>query len=178
MARFEDFTKDYLALIGAGVAATALVLVTALADLSPPWPPGIAQLTAIAQLVVLIVVFLHYRGAENAKITTVVKWGAASSSVFTLIYLMLFSLLIFEMPNGENSLRGLECKDIIYEIYGGSCPFLTREEISEGGYSAEKFWTTRGILVSRILMLVCWLGMFLSLVWTFASFAVRQKPDS
>ena len=64
LALFRNFLQQYRQLILVAVGAGAVPLVAGLASLTPAWPSGIAFVTAVAQLVVLALVFQLLRSAS------------------------------------------------------------------------------------------------------------------
>jgi hypothetical protein len=65
---FRAYFTSFLSVVGAGVASTALVLVTALVGLAPPWPVAIVQITAVAQLLVLVFVYQNLKSSARKTV--------------------------------------------------------------------------------------------------------------
>lgn len=175
---FRNFFASFLSIVGAGVAATALVLVTALVGLAPPWPPAIVQITAIAQLLVLVFVFQNLKSAARRTVNSRMKLSLVLMVVFSISYLGLHSLLYFDRPDGTGALRGMACSPDALSIYGSSCPFLERMQIADAEFEADRLWTPLGLLASRLSILVLWVGAFSALVNIFAAFVVFQRRQT
>jgi hypothetical protein len=172
---FRSYFSQFIGLIVGGTAATALVLVTALIDLAPPWPPAVVQVTGVVQLVALIFVFQVMKTAGKARINRTMLRSVALLAVFLTAYLAAHSLLVFQMPDGSLGLRGLWCTANAYAVYEGSCPLLTRDEIADAEFTAGRLWTPLGLTAARMTMLLCWIGVFANLVFLIGSFAVYQR---
>jgi hypothetical protein len=172
---FRTFFQDFLGLIVGGVASTALVLVTALLDLAPPWPPALVQLTALAQLIALIFVYQHFRRAGRIRTGRLMRRAGLVLAVFATFYLAGHSLLVFEMPNGEHDMRGLQCSADALAVYGGACPFLPTDLIAEAEFTADRLWTPLGLLATRLIMLAAWIVLFSSVVVLIGVFVVYQR---
>jgi membrane protein implicated in regulation of membrane protease activity len=69
LAGFKDLLKEFRGLsawaVGAGVAVP---FAAALASLSPPWPPGVVIVTAIVELVALVLVYQFLKSARRRTI--------------------------------------------------------------------------------------------------------------
>lgn len=172
---FRRFFTSFVGLIGAGVATTALVLVIALVGIAPPWPVAIVQVTAIAQLVALIFVFQRLEKSGRTKIDTKMRNNLIFLIILALLYLTAHSLLVFAMPNGDLGVRGVFCSQNALRLFSDSCPFLERTQISTAEFEADRLWTPIGLAVSRIGLLVAWVGAFACLVNVVAAFVVFQR---
>ncbi|MBW8640372.1 hypothetical protein K1W69_24485 [Hoeflea sp. WL0058] len=175
---FYKFFKTFIGLIVAGVATTALVLVTALIDIAPPWPVAIVQITAIVQLIALVLVYQMLSKANRNTINRKMKNNLLFLLIFAILYFSLFSLLIFKMPNEDIGVKGLFCSVDAYNLFADTCPFLQEAQIATANYEAEKLWTPLGITASRILLLIAWIGSFATLVNLFACFVVYQHNQA
>src|SRR4051812_12171084 len=96
MGPFRDFLGRFLFLVGAGTAATALVLVSWLLKISPPWPTGILEVTAIAQLVALVLVYQTSTKLAASRATRKMIVSAVVLCLAFAVYMALFSLLVFK----------------------------------------------------------------------------------
>ena len=175
---FRDFFAAFLGLIVAGVATTALVLVTALLGVAPPWPNAIVQLTAIAQLLALIFVYQQLLKAGRARINRRMKLGVIGLILVSIIYFSAHSILVFTMPNGELGLRGVICSANATTLYADSCPFLERIQISTAEFEADRLWTPLGLAISRVGLLSAWIGAYVFLINVVAAFVVFQRRQT
>ena len=172
---FRNFFASFVGLIAAGVATTALVLVTALVGIAPPWPTAIVQITAIAQLLALIFVYQKLARAGRARIEKRMQTNAILLVVLAVVYLGLHSLLVFSMPNGDLGARGLICSADAAKLFPNSCPFLERIQISTVEFESDRLWTPAGLAISRLGLLIAWVGAFACLVNVVAAFVVFQR---
>src|SRR5690606_26972963 len=105
----RQFFTSFFGIVSAGAATTALVLVTSLIGIAPPWPNSIVQVTAIAQLLALIFV---YQRLARARRSVIDRRMTASLIMFiglSFFYLGAHSVLVFPMPNGDLGIRGVIC---------------------------------------------------------------------
>lgn len=172
---FQRFFRDFIGLITAGVATAALVLVTALVGLAPPWPPALVQVTAIGQIAVLILIYQLLKNASKSRINRGLFKSLSVAILFAIIYLALHSLLIFEMPNEDLGLRGFACTSDARSLYEESCPFLNSHQIADAEFDAGQLWTPVSLMFARISMVSLWIGFFSCLVAFFGIFVIYQR---
>lgn len=175
LSDFRNYFTSFLGVAAAGVASSAFVLAASLIGISPPWPKGILQITAITQLIVLVFVYQKLQGASRRRIEGRMNLALVCLLLTFPCYMALHSLLIYNMPNGDMGMRGLVCTVEAKRIFIDSCPFLQSEQISTGTYEAERFWTPLGLLSSRMAILTLWISAFVSLVNLLAAFVVFQR---
>ncbi|MGJ8572549.1 MAG: hypothetical protein ACSHXI_17810 [Hoeflea sp.] len=172
---FRDFFGEFIALVGAAVATAALVLITALSGLIPPWPEAIVQITAILQLAILMFVYQFYKRSSKKIIDKRMKLFLVYTILFCVLYLSAYSLLVYEVPDETKDLRGLFCTAEAMLVYIDSCPIFSEEQIADAGFIPRKLWTPLGILLSRLILLLSWGAFFGFLVSLFATFVVYQR---
>lgn len=172
---FQTFAKQFFAIIAAGVATTALVLVTAVVGLAPPWPGQIVQITAISQLLALIFCFQFLSRSSGQIINRVMAIALIPLIFFSTVYLVVHSLVIFELPDGSVGVKGFICSPHASELYGHSCPFLSRSSIADAEFNADLLWSPVGLTMARISLLIAWIGSFVALVFLVAAFVVYQR---
>lgn len=175
LADFRVYFSAFLSLVAAGVVSTSLVLVAAVVGLAPPWPTAIVQITAVAQLIVLAFVYQNYSRAGRKATSSKMKSSLVVLILFFTTYLGAHSLLVFSMPNGETSIRGIECSTNATLLYGDSCPFLEEVQIADAEYEDDRLWTPVGLMISRLVLLVGWVVQFSALVTFLAIFVVFQR---
>ena len=172
---FRTYFGSFVSLIAAGVATTALVLVTTLVDLAPPWPPAIVQVTAVGQIIGLILIYQFLNTAPKKTINRRIVLSLTSLVVLAITYLSLHSLTVYEMPNGEFGLRGFACTSDALALYGRDCPILNSMQIADAEFDADRLWTPAGLTMARISLVLAWIGMFLSIVFLVGLFVVYQR---
>ena len=161
-------------MIAAGVGASALILITTLAGITPSWPNGIVQLTAIFQLTILAIVFQTMEHSSKSTITKFMKKTMIIGLLSLITYLLIYSIFHYTLPEGKIAVRGMFCTNDALIRYD-SCPLLTTTEIADAQYDQEKLWTVLGIGISRVLVMVLWICFFSSLVSFLGSFAAYRN---
>lgn len=175
LSDFRAYFRSFIGLITAGVATTALVLVTALAELAPPWPPAVVQVTAVGQIIVLVLIYQFMKTAPRKTINRRLLWSLVLLVILAIAYLSLHSLTVYEMPNGEFGLKGFACSSDALALYGSDCPFLNRTHIADAEFNADRLWTPLGLMISRLVLIIAWVGMFSSIVFLVGLFVVFQR---
>jgi hypothetical protein len=171
---FRKFLQQYRRLIAAG-AASAVPLAAALVSLSPAWPSGIAQVTAVAQLLVLALVFQLLRSARRHVVNRIMVRATIILCVLVPIYLMLIALFTYSEPISKTRFtKGFECTERAKQVFSKECPFLGTDEIATAGYEEDTLWTTRSVSAVKSLIVVMWLACFAALSTVLGSFAVFQ----
>ena len=172
---FQRFFASFIGIITAGTATTALVLMSALAGIAPPWPASIIQITAIAQLLVLIFTYQMFAKAGKKRIERLMTRAAVGLVLVAVTYLAMHSAFVFEMPNGEMGMKGVICSTDAHILHATKCPFLSDEDIAAANFDVDKLYTTLGILISRIAMLLGWVLSLVFLIRIVAAFVVYQR---
>lgn len=166
---FKSFMTAFVGLIAAGTATTALVLVTALVGIAPLWPAAIIQITAVAQLVILVLAYQFSIGSTRKTINRIMVTGSGVLAVSAICYLSLFSLLTY-----NHGVRGLICTMDAATVYGDGCPLLSQRNIDEAS-SPDAIWTPVGLLLGRMSLLISWIGTFAALVGLLGTFVAFQR---
>ncbi|MGR9202226.1 hypothetical protein [Rhizobium leguminosarum] len=166
---YRSFMTAFMGLIAAGTATTALVLVTALIGIAPPWPSAIVQITAVSQLVILVLAYQFSIGSTRKTINLVMVIAAGILAVGAVCYLSLFSLLTY-----NHGVRGFICTMNATAVYGDGCPLLDQRSIDEAS-SPDVLWTPVGLLLGRMTLLVAWIVSFAALVGLVGTFVAFQR---
>lgn len=175
LSDFRDYFTSFLGIVAAGVASSALVLAASLVKILPAWPGGVLQITAIAQLIVLVFVYQKLEKAPRNRIERTMSIALAFLLLTFALYMSMHSMLIFSMPNGEFGTRGFVCTIDAKLLFNDSCPFLQLEQIGTANFEADRIWTPLGLMVSRMTILIFWISAFVSLVNLLAAFVVFQR---
>jgi hypothetical protein len=125
---FKDVLKDFRGLslwaVGAGVAAP---FITAFLDVIPPWPKGIASVTAIVELITLICAFQFFGSARRQRLNRLMAWALVVGIITGLTYLVLFLRFTFEIPTTKVvTASGFSCTPEALQVYRGVCPSRVR----------------------------------------------------
>src|SRR5689334_12580842 len=140
LVQFRKFVVAYRKLIGwatAGSIGTALPLAAALFSLAPAWPSGIIQVTAIAQLLVLALVFQTLKFSRQPAITRVMVSATVAACILFPLYVLLVARFIYVEPlSKQRFTRGYECTENAKLVFPG-CPMLGAEDIAKASYEEE-----------------------------------------
>jgi hypothetical protein len=177
---FKDLLKEFRGLsLWAVGGAVAVPFAAALAALSPPWPPSIVLVTAIAELVTLIYVYHFLRKVRRKSIDRIL---AVSGLLWVLIgatYLATVSLYTYEIPTTkERFVKGFQCASDAAAVFREKCPDLGLDEIKTAEYDADRLWTARSIAIMRLTLVALWLSAFAALSALVSSFLVYQMAAS
>ncbi|MBY5721044.1 hypothetical protein HFO33_31500 [Rhizobium leguminosarum] len=175
---YDDFLStlaNYKSLSASAIGAGGIVPFFAyVGDLAPPWPPGIMLLTALTQLVALVVAFQLIKPLKRYVVNIAIVTLSAILCIFSLAYLVLFASLTYTTPaTKERWVKGFVCLDQVQKIHP-ECPYLSRDTISDGQNDADKLWTVSSIVIAQVFIAVTWLGSFVSLAGLIGTFLVFQ----
>lgn len=172
----EEFRGLSLWAVGGSVAVP---FVAALASLSPPWPPSIVLVTAIAELVALIYVYQFLKKARRKSINRILALSGLLLVIFGVVYLAAVSLYTYEVPpTKERFVKGYQCTADAAAVFKDKCPDLGPDELRSAEYDADRLWTARSIAATRIAIVALWLASFVALSVLVGSFLVYQMADS
>lgn len=175
MDEFFSFTSDFTKLIGVAFASGFVLLLTQFSSAMPPWPKAIFQLSAVFQVMILILVYqVHFR-VSRARTTRHLRTTFLLFAVSVAVYFPTVSMLEFSSPNGDRFLRGLTCTKEATQLFGSACPFLSLDQIAEASFDDFTLWTGAGLFAARILVLSLWFSFLGLLVLFLAIFANFQR---
>lgn len=178
LAVFRQFLEQYRKLILWAVGASMVPIFAALFSLTPTWPSGMAGVTAIAQLLVLALVFQLLRSARRRLVSRVMVRSTIILCALLPIYLMLIALFTYTEPLSKMRFtKGYECTEYAKSVSAGRCPFLGLEDIASANYDEEKLWTTVSLSVMKSVIVVAWLGCFATLSVALGAFVVFQMSQ-
>ena len=161
--------------IGALSGGAAVPLVASVANVVPPWPPGAVLMTALVELVALILVFQFLRSAARRTINKALVIVTPLLLGASALYLTLFGFLTFAVPNdGERRVRGLVCRPDIPVETAMQCPFVGTQKLHEAAYTADLIWKSWSIYLSELMLALTWLICFLLLSTLIGAFLVYQ----
>jgi heme/copper-type cytochrome/quinol oxidase subunit 4 len=174
---FKRLLTEFRGLSTSTVGTTVVVpFAAALADLSPPWPKGIVLVTAIVELLVLVLVFQFLRTAARKRVIDAVLVAAVLLLAgVSVAYLWQVSLYTYEVPTtGERFVKGDECTPEAKLLYSAKCPDLGKDELSGAKFAAELLWTRRSVAAVRLRLVLLWTAAFVALSAALGSFLVYQ----
>jgi hypothetical protein len=176
--RFRQVLDDYrsLSLWAAGGAA-AIPFVAQFIGVAPPFPDGVAPITAILQLVALAITFHFVSQRSRAFVNKLIIRAALAIALLMIAYLILFSSLVILMDPDRNIalVRGFVCTAEASFLYGQECPFLSKETLALALFQEEDLWTFGSLIAARLVLFFVWLGFFLAVSVFFAAFITYQR---
>ena len=173
---FKDLLKEFRGLsVWAVGGSVAVPFAAALAALSPPWPPAIVLVTAVAELVALIYVYQFLKKARRKLIDRILAVSGMLLVVFGAAYLMTVSLYTYEVPTTkERFVKGYQCTADAVAVFKEKCPDLGLDELKTAEYTAARLWSERSIAITRLTLVALWLAAFTALSVLVGSFLVYQ----
>jgi hypothetical protein len=173
---FKELLKEFRGLsVWAAGGSVAVPFAAALASLSPPWPPAIVLVTAVAELVALIYVYQFLKGAKRRLINRIIGAAGLALVVFGAVYLTAVSLYTYEVPTTrQRFVKGYVCTEEAAAVFKTKCPDLGMDELKTAEYDADRLWTSRSITITRLTIVVLWLATFVALSLLVGSFLVYQ----
>jgi hypothetical protein len=159
------------------IAATAaLPLLAAVIGLSPPWPRGVAAMTAVVAVVATGVVFYMLKEASYRATKRVMRFAALALAVTACAYLVVVSLFTFQTPTTkEYWAKGFVCTAEALAVYKEKCPNLGIDELREAEYEAERLWTSPSVTTIRVALVLLWLGAFVAVAAMMGSFLASRS---
>jgi hypothetical protein len=175
LSEFKRLLKEFrnLSIWTAG-ASLLIPFVAQFLSIIPPWPKGLSAITAILELVTLI---LAYQGFKNdpPKVTRSVRLLAAASFVILLVYITSFTLFTIYVPiAGRSIVIGYTCLSEAAKVFGDRCPFLNLDDLSGVAYDEFLLWTKWSVSIVRTSLVALWLLLFFCLSLLIGQFLVFQ----
>jgi hypothetical protein len=173
---FHEAYADYAKLAALAVPSAAIPFLAQLASVAPPYPRAVAALTAIAQLVAIMMIYQKYKFAGSRTIFKLMKASAIALVFTALIYFSLDAFFSYETPvSGTRWVKGFVCNAEAISVFGQKCPWLDRPELVTAQWDAERLWEFWSIAVMRVVLLAFWIAAFFALSTLVAGFVVYQR---
>jgi hypothetical protein len=173
---FKELLKEFRGLsIWAAGGSVAVPFAASLVSLSPPWPPAIVLVTAVAELVALIYVYQFLKTARRRTINRIIAAGGLILVLLGAAYLVAVSLYTYEVPTTKQRfVKGYVCTEEAAAVFQKKCPDLGIDDLATAEYDAGRLWTSRSIAVTRLAIVSLWLAAFVALSVLVGSFLVYQ----
>lgn len=169
---FSQFLEEYGKLAVAAVGIGTVPFVTALTSLAPPWPTGLASITAIAQLAVLLIVYQFLINKPKRTVDRVIILSFVATFLLSLIYIGLLLGFTYQLPQEPaRYARGFVCTPIAAAQYAEKCPFLGVDELNQVEYRADRLWTDNSLNAVHMSLFVAWMAPFMALTTLVGSFS-------
>ncbi|MEI8698160.1 hypothetical protein [Mesorhizobium sp. ISC15] len=174
---FKEVLAEYRSLaLWAGVSSVSIPFFAAFAGVAPPWPNRIALMTAVFQLIGLILSFQLYYSAKRRVVTKAIIVMTLASCILLLLYIFLFSIFAVSVGGAQKYIIvGYECTTKAAATYGKECQGIGYEELRAAQFNEFVIWTRMSIAVVRTALTSIWLAFFLSLSSVIALFLVFQR---
>jgi hypothetical protein len=174
---FNDVLKAFRSLSVWAVGAGSAPVVGALASLAPPpWSKPITVITAVLDLVVLILVFQFFRSASRRVVNGMVALAAVILAIAAFSYLFVFNRYTFVIPTtGEREVKGFVCTENARLVYGEHCRDNSDEILAGMEYKASLLWETWSIERMTMVLAALWLLSFGALSAVLGLFIVFQR---
>jgi hypothetical protein len=175
MDEFRSTLADYKSIGPWALGGTVFV---PLADyairLGPPWPDGLAIITSIVELLVVLTVFhFWYRSSYKRASRRMLLAIALLVGCFG-VYLYLNSLFTFTAgANAAKYIKGYAVRPDVAPLI--TADFTVDDALASSEYNAEAVWTKGSIAVMRIILLFLWLISFALLSMTISSFVIYHR---
>lgn len=173
---FKELLQEFRGLsLWAVGGSVAVPFAAALASLSPPWPPAIVLVTAVAELVALIYVYQFLKRSKRQTINKIIAASGLALVILAAVYLAGVSLYTYEVPTTkERFVKGYVCTSEAAAVFKEKCPDLGIDQLKTAEYDAERLWTARSITVIRLAIVGLWLATFVALTVLVGGFLVFQ----
>lgn len=173
---FKGLLRDVRSLsywaVGVGIGAPFVGGLLALAP--PPWPRQIGCITAVLELVVLILLFQFFAHAPRKRLNLVMRRVAGVFFVALLAYVFVFSSYTFVVPtSGERRMIGFVCTDNARMVYGKDCSLKSNLDAAE--YKAPALWKPWSIDVVTDIAMTLWFTAFGALSGVIGLFLIYQR---
>jgi hypothetical protein len=174
----KKFRKLSVTALGVGAAVPFFAYV---ANIAPPWPSGVMLLTALTELVCLILAFQFLRTKERGPVNLAMGIMAPLLFLVSLGYLVLIAVFTYVTPQTkERFVKGFVCKTDIERLYPGECPFVSREILSGAQWNADQIWTEWSIALMQVAIASLWIAAFVllsGLIGAFLVFQTKTAPE-
>lgn len=173
---FKLLLKEFRGLSVWAVGGSLVVpFAASMADLSPPWPPGIVPVTAVIELLALVLVFQFFKTSSRRVINRVLLLSVSVFVMTSVIYLPAVSYYVYQVPTTkERFLKGYECTPEAQMVFKDRCPDLGLDELRTAEYESERLWTRKSIAVTRTALTAVWSLLFVALSFALGGFLSYQ----
>jgi hypothetical protein len=149
------------------------------AKIAPAWPPGVMLLTALTELVCLILVFQFLRTKGRKSVNRAMAILATLLFLTSLGYLTVISIFTYVTPHtNERFTKGFVCKPDVQRLYPNQCPLVSRDVLSDSQYTAENVWMDWSVELMQVFIATLWLASFILLSSLIGTFLVFQTKTS
>lgn len=153
----------------------AVPFVASLASITPPWPSGIELMTAVVEVIAIMVAFQFLYRGSRARASSFILVSVVLLFISAAVYLFLMANFTYTAkPVPERVVSGFQCLDSI-AAYDPQCPFVSEKTKEDFGYRPELLWTTWSVAVMKATLALAWLFAFVCLSGAIGGFVVFQS---
>ena len=177
--------------------AVAMPLADMLIKIGPGWPgrPGIGTVTAVAEIVVLMWAFQFWRGIAKKRREKRMRGSLYFLVPLAIVYLVLLTFWTYPHPQLGRQAKGIVLKSSTIRLLGSkgstievappqeqegesrteSVPiYETVDDLLRETPDASEFYKQWSIDLMRLILLVVWIGFFVSLAAFIGAFVLLQ----
>ena len=175
LEEFRAVIADYKSIGPWAMGGTVFVpLVDYVLRLGPPWPEGVAIITSIVELLVLIVVFHFGFGSGYKRVSRRMMVSLVLLVVSFGAYLYFNSSFTFTAgASADKFVKGFVLRPDVVPLI--TSDFTVDDALRSSEYRPEAVWTENSITAMRLILLSVWLVSFVLLSMTIASFVIYQR---
>jgi hypothetical protein len=176
MQGFWHLLREVRHLLTWGVGSATVPIAIGFTSFYPPWPPAIVQLTALLQVVALVLTYHTFRQASAKVLNRLLATSAAVLCIGSLLYLVGLSQFTFTEPLSKlRFVKGFICTSDAFTVYHDMCPWLGDDQLRQAEWEAPRLWTLWSVTVVRVALVLLWLVSFVALSTLLGSFVVHQS---
>jgi hypothetical protein len=143
------------------------------------FPPRLEWITAVIQLVCVIVIYQLYRNATKKVASRNIIVLAVVSGLALLTYLWLLSESAFFVRSlNRYIVVGYECLPRALQAHSDQCPRLNLHILAGALYQEAELWSSRSLTIMRLSVVSVWFIFFGCLSGVIAQFLVFEKRAS
>jgi hypothetical protein len=202
MKEFWDFVANFRSVTSwVAKAAVAMPLADMLLGIGPGWParPGIGTVTAVAEIVMLMWAFQFWRGIARKRRESRMRGSLCFLVPLAIVYLMLLTFCTYPHPQLGRQAKGIVLKDWAHDLLepkeitldvppppqqvGDSLTeiapkYETSDDLLRETPDASEFYKQWSIDLMRLILLVVWIGFFVSLAAFIGGFVLLQPAGT
>jgi hypothetical protein len=172
-----SYLKAHKAVLSWGSGSASFPLLAYLADLQPPWPPGITPLSTLFVLIAAVVAWEFARNARRQKRRLMILWSLVVAVLAISSYSYAYSRFVDAVPTQPSArvIRGYECTAEAKLVYGTACPALPSDALENAAWEPTELWTRASITNVRLLLALAWLVFTFSVGFTVGAVVAGRK---
>jgi hypothetical protein len=176
--RIDDgFFREIAKVLAYASVFAAIPVFASLQNLQPPWPTGIAHVSAAIIFLATILVWELGRGMGRKSRRRLLLLAAGLTMIGLFAYLYLYSTYVVSIEGGDRIIMGYECNAPTRAVYKDMCPNLGEMELNRAGYDPRLLFTRGSLSAVRLGLVATWLvfvaGLIAAVGWAVSG---RRTP--